>query len=78
MEIYLPYMAVYRDFLPSNDSLVPQTRIFDGLGPYEADGKLWLYLYKMPVGEVIDGTFLIQISTKLSEGTGITALGPAS
>ncbi len=62
-------MAVYQDFIPSNHSThVPRTRIFDELGIYATDGKLELYLYKMTVGEILEGTFLIQISTKLTEG----------
>ncbi|XP_022109480.1 uncharacterized protein LOC110989417 [Acanthaster planci] len=73
IELYLPYMAVYQDFIPSNGSHVPTTRIFEGLGQYEADGKLWLYLYKLPLEEFIEGTFLIQISTKLTEGTALLA-----
>ena len=68
IELYLPYMSVYEDFIPSVYSHVPTTRIFHQLGEYEADGKLQLYLYKMSEEEIIEGTFLIQISTKLTEG----------
>ena len=62
-------MAVYQDFVPGNLSdHVPKTQIIDELGIYEADGKLQLYVFKMAVGEILEGTFLIQISTKLTEG----------
>ncbi|XP_033639022.1 uncharacterized protein LOC117299582 [Asterias rubens] len=74
IEIYLPYMAVYQDFVPGNLSdHVPKTQIIDELGIYEADGKLQLYVFKMAVGEILEGTFLIQISTKLTEGMALLA-----
>ena len=68
IDLYLPYMDVYQDFIPTNDSRVPNTKIISGLGIYEADSILQLYLYKLEMDDIIEGTFLIQISTKLTMG----------
>ena len=65
---YLPLMLVYQDFIPSNNSRIPRTKILEGLGPIQADSLLQLYLYKLDMDEFIWGTFLIQVSTKLGEG----------
>ena len=61
-------MDVYQDFIPTNESRVPKTKIISGQGIYEADSILQLYLYKLKMDDVIEGTFLIQISTKLTMG----------
>ena len=68
VQLYLPYMEVYQDFIAKNTSRVPQTRTIRAQGENEADDILELYLYKLDMEEVIEGTFLVQVSTKLTKG----------
>ncbi|XP_071957041.1 uncharacterized protein [Antedon mediterranea] len=67
--IHLPYMIINKHFLPYEYSRVPvRGKKFEPGFEYENDEILLLYLYKLDLDEVIEGTFLVQITTKLMEG----------
>ncbi|XP_070564843.1 uncharacterized protein [Ptychodera flava] len=73
IDIHLQYMEVYADFLPNNQSRAPETQVFHEVGPLKADEIFQLYLYKLELGEIIEGTFLAQVSTKLTTGIALLA-----
>ncbi|XP_033113002.1 uncharacterized protein LOC117113693 [Anneissia japonica] len=68
VSILLPYMKIYKHFLPYENSRIPLRDQLSEQGKLLNDEILKLYIYKLDLNEVIEGTFLVQISTKLMEG----------